>query len=315
LPRPPPPTSLTPAAEHNLTFFSSTGGTTPGDDSALLLDVRKKPYAELIMRNEITLFDFRCYVFARRAALLGKLGRVAQVMYETPPFLADVGAMLRGGDVSVEASRPSLQKPGLTLIQTLPAHFIESWIFSSSLDVVEQCQAWLIERGDIAAPGMTDADGSVDRSIEGQLSAAFHAAKADLLELARAQLDLIGMATGHLPTTLPFSRSQPATERDLPAVPADEAQRDLPALPEEAKKSIGKMTRQELQQAVESCEIFDLHFVTLTERVIACSESAGRRESVLQLRAVLASLNLCVVRQLRRVCANSCYPWQLPESL
>lgn len=86
--------------EHNLAFFSATGGRTSGDDSALLLDTRKKPYHDLIMRNEITLFDFRCYVFARRAALLGKLGRVAQVMHETPRFLDSVGKMLREGDVS-----------------------------------------------------------------------------------------------------------------------------------------------------------------------------------------------------------------------
>lgn len=85
-----------------MSFFAHIGGLTPGDDSAPLLDVGKKPYRDLILRNEVTLFDFRCYVFARRAALLGRLGRVAQVMRETPGFLAGVGRMLSEGEVSTE---------------------------------------------------------------------------------------------------------------------------------------------------------------------------------------------------------------------
>ncbi|KAI5782945.1 hypothetical protein FPQ18DRAFT_359351 [Pyronema domesticum] len=35
----------------------------------------KKPYRELILSNEISIFDFRCYLFARQATLLLRLGR------------------------------------------------------------------------------------------------------------------------------------------------------------------------------------------------------------------------------------------------
>lgn len=81
--------------DRNLPFFPHVGGTLQGDDSAPLLDIGKKNYRDLILRNEISLFDFRTYVFAKRAILLGNLGRVSQVMNETPIFLNRVAAMLQ----------------------------------------------------------------------------------------------------------------------------------------------------------------------------------------------------------------------------
>ncbi|CEH18942.1 Putative transmembrane protein [Ceraceosorus bombacis] len=263
--------------------FRSMGAITSGDDSAPLLDTRKKPYYDLIRRSEISLFDFRCYIFARRAALLGKLGRVAQVMHETPGFVENVGRMLSAGEL-------------------LPRHFVESWTFSSSIDVVEQCQAWLVERGDIAAPGMSDevnlkylGDEDSDarksamlarqRHIESQLSAAFHAAKAQLLDLARRQLDIIGMHVGHLPRALPFLASLP--DYASTAAPKD---RDLPALPDDAYAKDQRITRDELLQAIEDRQLFDDHLISLTERTAACWSNACMPKRVLSMQASLASL-------------------------
>ncbi|PWN52569.1 hypothetical protein IE53DRAFT_271895 [Violaceomyces palustris] len=236
--------------------FAPVGGTSPGDDSKPLLDINKKPYQDLIRRREITLFDFRCYLFTRRAVLLGKLGRVVQVMRETPPFIGAVSKMLSD-------SGP------------LSPRMIESWIFSASLDVVDRCQAWLIERGDTNVS-------------ENQLSPAFHSAKAELLELARAQLDRLGMTIGHLPTTMPFClpKREPPTGR----------LRDLPPLPHEAAtasslRDTSQVTRTELVEAIKDAQEFYNLYLGVTERVISASHHAGRKRSVQKLRANLASLD------------------------
>lgn len=260
--------------DRNLAFFSSVGGNSPGDDSAPLLDVSKKPYRDLILRNEISLFDFRCYVFAKRANLMGKLGRVAQVMNEAPAFLAGVAHMLEG--------------------ESLPRHFVESWTFSSSLDVVEQCQAWLVERGDMSLlSGDASPSEGASPSIDGSLGAAFHASKAELLDLARRQLDKIGMSEGHLPRVFPFLLSSP--------IEVSRRSRELPPLPLDADaseetggngKQVARISRQELLDAIDNRHLFDLHYVALTERVVAGCISAGRRRNVLRLRGVLASLDL-----------------------
>lgn len=268
--------------DRSLAFFPSVGGSGPGDDSAPLLDVSKKPYRQLILRNEISLFDFRCYVFAKRANLMGKLGRVAQVMNDAPGFLASVAHMLEG--------------------ESLPRHFIESWTFSSALDIVEQCQAWLVERGDmslLSGEVSDDAPSAASESTQ-SLSAAFHASKASLLDLARRQLDKIGMSEGHLPRAYPFLLSSPLEvsrrSRDLPPLPSD-AQTDSDVSAEEKGKGgkkgkVARISRQELLDAIDNRHLFDLHYVALTERVIAGCISAGRRRNVLRLRGVLASLDL-----------------------
>lgn len=44
-----------------------------GEGTTLLLDEARKPYRELILSNKISLFDFRCYLFARQKSLLLRL--------------------------------------------------------------------------------------------------------------------------------------------------------------------------------------------------------------------------------------------------
>ncbi|TGZ85266.1 hypothetical protein EX30DRAFT_361138 [Ascodesmis nigricans] len=44
-------------------------------DEILPLDTEAKPYRELILSNEISIFDFKCYIFARQVSLLLRLGK------------------------------------------------------------------------------------------------------------------------------------------------------------------------------------------------------------------------------------------------
>src|SRR5262245_36791306 len=58
---PPPPPPLIP--DKQLTWFTSTGGTSPADDTADILNLTHKDYRTLILANNISLFDFRLYLF------------------------------------------------------------------------------------------------------------------------------------------------------------------------------------------------------------------------------------------------------------
>lgn len=55
---------------------------------------------------------------------------------------------------------------------TLPQYFVESWIYSSALSVVEDTEPWA-------------------RGLEASSLTAFNASKAELLELARNQVGLL----------------------------------------------------------------------------------------------------------------------------
>ncbi|WFD29698.1 hypothetical protein MSPP1_000709 [Malassezia sp. CBS 17886] len=176
--------------------FPRVGATDAGDDSLLLLGPLRKPYEDLVAREAISLFDMRCYLFARRAMLLGAIGRVVAVMQATPAFVASTAHLLR-------ARRP----------RQLPPLFIESWSFSVALDAVEQCQAWLVEQ---------DSDADDAARTRASSSHAFHVSKAELLDLAIQQLVRIGVRVGHLPVAAPFTyvfsaRPAPAS-RDAPGI-------------------------------------------------------------------------------------------------
>lgn len=255
------------AIQNGAVSFARVGGDDTKDDSLPLLDVSKKLYAELIRRREISLFDFRCYLFARKSALLGKMGRVAAVMREAPVVISAVGRMLRKN-------------------RRLSSQRIESWIFSAALDVVEQCQAWLIQRGGQSTTGDDD-----------QLSPAFHSNKSELLDMARRQLDRIGIEAGHLPPAEPFSFPSPSDtesggkERDLPPLPDAAAVQGLGAAVVLGEQPKCGSSRPELQRAIESKEHFDAYYLAMCERILAGWKASSRKRDALNIRTIVATLH------------------------
>jgi hypothetical protein len=86
--------------EKNLSWFGKLGGNVAGDDSNPILDVDSKPYRDLILANAISLFDFRIYLFACQCAILGRQGRVTDVMSKALNFIGTFGTILRESEVS-----------------------------------------------------------------------------------------------------------------------------------------------------------------------------------------------------------------------
>lgn len=160
--------------EKNMSWFGSLIVAGPKDDSAPLLAVSRRPYRDLILANTISVFDFRIYIIARQCPLLAKMGRVDEVCKKTHTFLVTFSRRLR--DIEVRPVPSSvwslpLYSDKMHLQGTLPHFFIESWIYSSALSTVEQCDLW-----------------AKDLTLDGATLVTFNASKADLLELARSQV-------------------------------------------------------------------------------------------------------------------------------
>lgn len=83
----------------SLSWFSQLGGNEPGDDALSILDMTKKPYRQLIMQNSISIFDFRIYLFARQAALVSSMGKVAELAKRAKPFIYSISKLLRAHGV------------------------------------------------------------------------------------------------------------------------------------------------------------------------------------------------------------------------
>jgi hypothetical protein len=154
-----------------MAWFGKVGGLAPGDDALPLLSTTNKPYRKLIQFNNISVFDFRIYLFARQAAMLFQLGRVAEIAKRGAYFISTFARTLREHQVP---SFPSIICPFLNFGRSqgsLGQNFVESWTYSACLSIVDDCQRW------------TDSD-AVDRTT----AASFLAVKAELLELARKQV-------------------------------------------------------------------------------------------------------------------------------
>lgn len=86
--------------EQNLSWFGKLGASSPRDDSIPVLDIRAKNYREMLQSSNISIFDFRIYVFARQAILLGKLGRITEIAKRGQWFVASLTRRLRESEVS-----------------------------------------------------------------------------------------------------------------------------------------------------------------------------------------------------------------------
>ncbi|CAO3675315.1 unnamed protein product [Umbelopsis vinacea] len=226
-----------------LAWFGHVGGTSPGDDSSNVLDFKKKPYRELINKNTISVFDFRSYLFARQCFLLLKLQRPIETCARAQLFISNMTVTLKENEMPVE-------------------DYLESWIFSACTNVVNECEP--------VANHM--ATGNPD------ILAIYNAAKADLLILARKQLDKIGVKHGHLPDTTPFNMHIDKKVNKNKRYSTES---------ESVKKE--PMTNQKLREAVVSRDTFDKMYMALSTRAIKSYDLSNRVRSALCAHGDIAS--------------------------
>ncbi|KAH7339043.1 trafficking protein particle complex subunit 10 [Rhizoctonia solani] len=248
--------------EKNLSWFGKLGGTEPGDDAAPLLSVTKKPYRDRIMSNTISVFDFRCYLVARQCLLLAKLGAIFDVANKATGFISAFSRTLRENE-------NSLSEP-----------FLESWIYSCALNVVDECDGWMEAGG--GQESLSDTKGS-----------GYTAAKCELLELARKQLDKIGIRAGHLPRAAPFSTSLP--DHDTKSRPSSTIYEPHAAVSDSNSEEHRRFSRlgvtnSHLLEAIDSVTVFDDIYKQLVMRIIEACQSSGRSRTVMQFQGILAAL-------------------------
>lgn len=87
------------ARDQTLPWFSRIGGNLDKDDFLSILSNNHKPYRDLIMQNDISVFDFRIYLFSRQASLVIGLGRVVDLAKRAKSFIYSMAKMLRNHHV------------------------------------------------------------------------------------------------------------------------------------------------------------------------------------------------------------------------
>ncbi|WWD09044.1 hypothetical protein V865_007164 [Kwoniella europaea PYCC6329] len=259
--------------EQNLNWYglSKLGGTHPGDDSLPILDTTSKPYRELIRNSQISIFDFRIYLFARQGQLLGKLGRITEVAKRGQWFVASLTRRLREAEDS------------------LAEHFIESWTYTACMDIVSKCDTWSrIDRPNGDYSGLV----------------AYESARSELLDIARIQVERIGVSSGHLPPIYPFKPgSSPygnlaeeesvLFESSSNGISDDEELQHTPITSthptSEERPVLSNEQLIDAQRDQDNCRSL---YLGLTNKTIKAYQSCGKVNSVIRLKADLAALAL-----------------------
>nr|XP_018266801.1 uncharacterized protein I303_00779 [Kwoniella dejecticola CBS 10117]OBR88959.1 hypothetical protein I303_00779 [Kwoniella dejecticola CBS 10117] len=259
--------------EQNLSWFgiSKLGATHHGDDSLPILDISQKPYRELIRNSQISIFDFRIYLFARQGQLLGKLGRITEVAKRGQWFVASLTRRLREAESS------------------LAEHFIESWTYTACMDIVSRCDQWSrIDRPNGDYSGLV----------------AYESARSELLDIARIQVERIGVSSGHLPPIYPFNpASSPypklTEEEDVlfesssNGLSDDEELQHTPTNAQHSSPSERpELSNEQLVDAQKDQDNCRSLYLGLTQKTIKAYESCGKVNSVIRLKADLAALAL-----------------------
>ncbi|EKM55480.1 uncharacterized protein PHACADRAFT_143869 [Phanerochaete carnosa HHB-10118-sp] len=229
--------------DKNLSWFGTLASPTRNDDSAPLLSVTRKPYRDLILANSISVLDFRVYLLANQCAIFSSMGRVVEVGRKAVTFLRTFMWRLR------------------EIKDQLPPHFVESWTYSSALSVVDQCNGWA-RSAEMTKPAL----------------AAFNAVRGELVELARHQLDILGIDFGFLPCQPPFTDALPkARPEKTPSATPD---------------SLSAISNTDLRSALQDQEAFFESYIGLTNQAIELYASAGRRKFALRMHGSLAALDV-----------------------
>ncbi|KAG0366908.1 hypothetical protein BC939DRAFT_466538 [Gamsiella multidivaricata] len=226
--------------DNALAWYGKFGGMQEGDDDANLLDLDRKPYRDLIMQNTISVFDFRTYLFGRQCNLLFRLRRPIEICHRALLFI------------------PSFARTVREHVLNLTENFLESWIYSACMSIVNEC--------DETIP-LSNEDPHMSQVL-------LDGAKAELLQLARQQLDKLGIQHGRLPKELPFTMSLGYEDPALNTT-------------EEAER---KPMSKELLDAVSTDETFDTLYMSVTARAIRGYDGSGRHRSSLLLHGDVAAL-------------------------
>ncbi|KAK6603144.1 Trafficking protein particle complex subunit 10 [Botrytis cinerea] len=86
--------------------LQSTGGAFEKEEDEIPIDASKKRYRELILANDVSIFDFRCYLFARQLTLLLRL---ANAWFTQEDLLAKLKEQRESSLLGVAARLPASQ--------------------------------------------------------------------------------------------------------------------------------------------------------------------------------------------------------------
>lgn len=151
---------------------------------------------------------------------------------------------------------------------------MESWTYTACMDIVAHCDEWSkLERPNNDYSGLI----------------AYESARSELLDIARVQVERIGVGAGHLPNRYPFQPTATVTPAADDVLFEDSAENGDAKEPAETKPR-PPLTNRTIIYALESPEAFKALYEDLTRSALSAYEACGKLNSAIRLKVDLAAL-------------------------
>jgi hypothetical protein len=140
--------------------LQSTSDTSEADADEIPLNALKKRYRELILSNDISIFDFRCYLFSRQLSLLLRLANATSSQEELLAKLKEQReSTLQGVAARLPASQPSDDVENLSVLGEVCRRSMD---FVASISRIMRDDIWASRRE--SQPSEGQEDGSQQKS-------------------------------------------------------------------------------------------------------------------------------------------------------
>ena len=148
-----------------------------------------------ISHGSYTLYEYRCFLLRRQISLLGS--SIDLGLADAP---AQASLALRRGVAFIVGMGQWLRDRQLSKVSA--THTVEAWVYDAALSLGETCATWIRMQDrskTTAGAGSTHAKGISKEGFK-----TYNRLRGELLSVALAQLDRVGILSGFLPAAYPF---------------------------------------------------------------------------------------------------------------
>lgn len=166
----------------------------------------------------------------------------------------------------------------LTPQADLPEYFIESWTYTACLTLVAHCDEWSrLDRPDNDYSGLI----------------AYESARSELLDIARVQIERIGVASGMLPDEYPFQPIKSLAFGDDVLFESSDTGSNAGDHDEGPSRPV--ISNDTIVAALKDRTTFLSLYEDLTRQALSAYEACGKGNSTVRLKTDLAAIALFVL--------------------
>lgn len=268
------------------------------------IDPAKKPYRDLILSSDISMFDFKTYIFAREVFLLQRIGAASKsgpsgkktieprflcdICQRSTSFIASAGTILRDEVLAASTASEAVQQEPLSSIHALVMRVVSAWTYEVSYSIMDLIEGYNIAGSAQSSRPLSAQTSTVGTGTQAQATAASSAHFRSLLSSRRAALVLTARrALQHLGAAMEWKSGWEAAAELISSLEKGETTTEAKS-GDEIGGAVDTTQSRSLRKALSSASSFRTACLALTELALQRQQEAGDLRGARSTRVDLA---------------------------